>query len=187
MFQCSRVDDGLLDAVDEPRARPDPDDAGRPQRVGDDLARAVVGDLTAAVGPHHRDGAGREQVLGRPRPAEGEHRFDAAAATAHRGGVVTGVGRVASMARQVSSKRCRPVGARGRGTVTGSSGWPGRTGAAWAASLQLAAGAGEAHRDRRVIPLATGACATNRPARPGRMPPDQGGHALLELRASAAR
>src|SRR5690606_26581623 len=45
------------------------------QRVGHDLAGAVVGDLAAAVDVQHRDVARGEHVLGAAGLAEGEHRI----------------------------------------------------------------------------------------------------------------
>ena len=44
------------------------------QRVGDHLARAVVGDLSAAVGRHHGNIAGREHMLRLAGQAQREHR-----------------------------------------------------------------------------------------------------------------
>src|SRR5690606_25354904 len=45
------------------------------QRIGDDLAGAVVGDLAPAIDLHHRDVARREHVLGFSGLAEGEYRI----------------------------------------------------------------------------------------------------------------
>ena len=45
------------------------------QRIGHELAGAVVGDLAAAIGAHHRDVAGRQHVLGLAGLAEGEDRI----------------------------------------------------------------------------------------------------------------
>ena len=67
------ADDGLLDAVDEV-AHTDALAAQVDQRIGDDLAGAVIGHLAAAVDPDHRDVARRQQVLGLAGLPLGEHR-----------------------------------------------------------------------------------------------------------------
>src|SRR5690606_603803 len=66
------VDDGLLDPA-HVLAHAEAQAAQVQERVGHQLAGAVVGDLAAAIHLEHRDVAGRQQVLRTTGLAEGEH------------------------------------------------------------------------------------------------------------------